>query len=183
MLRMAVVLEDLAGELVYDAGPEAQQLGSTAIGIAHSDGAAPPDSAPINTRQVVLVVSPGEETARPVVVANLAASYARAGLRVLVMSTLDIRSNEVAGAARDLAQDATSVNLAVRVQATLVENVSSLSLSEFVANSAQLVNRAPGLIRAARDLADIVIIEAPPLLAYHVCEGNPPGRGRGSRCG
>ena len=41
MLRMAVVLEDLAGELVYDAGPEAQQLGSTAIGIAHSDGAAP----------------------------------------------------------------------------------------------------------------------------------------------
>ena len=32
MLRMAVVLEDLAGELVYDAGPEAQQLGSTTIG-------------------------------------------------------------------------------------------------------------------------------------------------------
>jgi Mrp family chromosome partitioning ATPase len=171
MLRMAVVLEDLAGELVYDAGhSEGQQLGSTTIGVANSDEAVRPVSEPINTRQVVLVVSPGEETARPIVVANLAASYARAGLRVLVMSTLDIRSNEVAGAARNLAQDVTSVNLAVRVQPTLVENVSSLSLSEFVVNSAQLVNRAPGIIRAARDLADIVIVEAPPVLAYHDTE-------------
>ena len=76
MLRMAVVLEDLAGELVYDAGPvEAQQLGSTRTGTSNTDETARSDSAPINTRQVVLVVSPGEETARPVVVANLAASY------------------------------------------------------------------------------------------------------------
>ena len=101
MLRMAVILEDLAGELVYDAGhPEAQPFGSTTIEVANLE-ADRLDPQPLNTRQVVLVVSPGEETARPVVVANLAASYARAGLRVLVMSTLDIRMNEVAGAASD----------------------------------------------------------------------------------
>ena len=171
MLRMAVTLEDLAGELVYDTGgPAAQPLGSTMTGSAHFDEVDQPGSQPINTRQVVLVVSPGEETARPVVVANLASSYARAGLRVLVMSTIDIRTSEVASAASDLTQDVTSVDLAVRMQPTLVENVSSVSLSEFVANSAQLVNRAPGLIRAARDLADVVIVEAPPVLAYHDTE-------------
>ena len=32
------------------------------------------------------------------------------------------------------------------------------------------MNRAPGIIRAARDLADVVIVEAPPLLAYHDTE-------------
>ena len=62
------------------------------------------------------------------------------------------------------------MDLAVRVRPTLVENVSSVSLSEFVANSAQLVNRAPGILRAARDLADVVIVEAPPVLAYHDTE-------------
>ena len=67
-------------------------------------------------------------------------------------------------------EDVTSVDLAVRVRPTLVENVSSVSMSEFVANSAQLVIRAPGIIRAARDLADVVIVEAPPVLAYHDTE-------------
>ena len=62
------------------------------------------------------------------------------------------------------------MDLAVRMQPTLVENVSSVSLSEFVGNSAQLVIRAPGIIRAARDLADVVIVEAPPVLAYHDTE-------------
>ena len=71
MLRMAVILEDLAGELVYDAGhPEAPPFGSTTIEVANLE-ANRLDPQPLNTRQVVLVVSPGEETARPVVVANL----------------------------------------------------------------------------------------------------------------
>ena len=62
------------------------------------------------------------------------------------------------------------MDLAVRMQQTLVENVSTVSLSEFVANSAQLVVRAPGFIRAARDLADVVIVETPSVLAYHDAE-------------
>ena len=170
MLRMAVILEDLAGEFVYDAGhPEAQPFGSTPIEVANLE-ADRLEPQPLDTRQVVLVVSPGEETARPVVVANLAASYARAGLRVLVMSTLDVRMSEAVGSASDPTQDVTSVDLAVRMQPTLVENVSSVSMSEFVGNSAQLVIRAPGIIRAARELADVVIVEAPPLLAYHDTE-------------
>ena len=169
MLRMAVILEDLAGDLVYDAGhPEAQPFGSTPIEVANleTDRLEPQ---PLDTRQVVLVVSPGEEVARPVVVANLAASYARAGLRVLVMSSLDVRMSEVVGTTTD-SQDVTSVDLAVRMRPTLVENVSSVSMSEFVGNSAQLVLRAPGIIRAARELADVVIVEAPSLLAYHDAE-------------
>ena len=171
MLRMAVALEDLAGDLVYDAGEhEVRPLGSTKIGVSDSDVADQPGHEPLNTRQVVMVVSPGEETARPVVVTNLAASYARAGLRVLVMSTLDVRTSESSGAPSDLATDVSSVDLAVRMQQTLVENVSTVSLSEFVANSAQLVVRAPGIIRAARDLADVVIVETPSVLAYHDAE-------------
>ena len=62
MLRMAVILEDLAGELVYDAGqPEAQLLGSTTRGV-EADGL---DPEPLNTRQVVLVVSPGKKLPDP----------------------------------------------------------------------------------------------------------------------
>ncbi len=171
MLRMAVALEDLAGDLVYDAGEhEVRPLGSTKIGVSDSDVADQPGHEPLNTRQVVMVVSPGEETARSVVATNLAASYARAGLRVLVMSTLDVRASESSGAPSDLATDVSSVDLAVRMQQTLVENVSTVSLSEFVANSAQLVVRAPGIIRAARDLADVVIVETPSVLAYHDAE-------------
>ena len=99
MLRMAVALEDLAGDLVYDAGEhEVRPLGSTKSGVSDFDVADQPGHEPLNTRQVVMVVSPGEETARSVVATNLAASYARAGLRVLVMSTLDVRASESSGA-------------------------------------------------------------------------------------
>ena len=37
----------------------------------------------------------------------------------------------------------------------------------FVRNSGQLVSRAPALFDAARQVADVVIVEAPPFLAFH----------------
>jgi tyrosine-protein kinase Etk/Wzc len=51
-----------------------------------------------------------------------------------------------------------------------LENVSRLPLASFVGNSGQLVNRIPAVLEAARTLCDVVIMDAPPLLAVHHAE-------------
>ncbi len=45
-----------------------------------------------------------------------------------------------------------------------------LPLADFVENSAQLVTRAPAVIDAARSVADVIVVEAPPLLVVHHAE-------------
>ncbi len=47
---------------------------------------------------------------------------------------------------------------------------SAFRLSDFVENSGQLVTRAPAVIAAARPVADVIVVEAPPLLAVHHAE-------------
>ena len=42
-----------------------------------------------------------------------------------------------------------------------------LSLRPFVKNSGQLVNRASPVFEAARQIADVVLVEAPPFLQFH----------------
>ena len=48
--------------------------------------------------------------------------------------------------------------------------MSTLSVRSFVRSSGQLVSRSKDVVAATRKVADIVIIEAPPLLAYHHAE-------------
>ena len=57
-----------------------------------------------------------------------------------------------------------------RLEASRIENVFRLPLGDFVDNSGQLVTRAPAVIEAARSVADVIIVEAPPLLAVHHAE-------------
>ena len=53
-------------------------------------------------RQVIMVVSAGTEATRPLVVTNLAATFADGGQRVLVMSTHDLHaSNRVSPPGQD----------------------------------------------------------------------------------
>jgi Mrp family chromosome partitioning ATPase len=159
MLRMSVMFESLAPEQAKD---------------TFDDGLAPwPAYAPEpykrpepGTRQVVLVVSAGSEPTRPIVSANLGAAYGEAGQRVIVVSTGDLASGYAAGAATS-PSDIGPAEVAAQLLPSSLENVSRLSLRHFVANSGQLVTHAPAILGAARQLADVVIVEAPPLLTMH----------------
>ena len=53
-------------------------------------------------------------------------------------------------------------------------NVSSVPLLPFVANSGQLALRAPAVLEAARHLAEVILVEAPPLLGFHDAEALAP---------
>jgi Mrp family chromosome partitioning ATPase len=103
------------------------------------------------------------------VAANLAAVYAEAGRRVVVISTGDIES----GTARytgTLTGDITPEDVQSRLEPSRLEQVSRLHLDHFLANGGQLVSRVPQVLEAARELADAVIVEVPPMLAVHHAE-------------
>jgi Mrp family chromosome partitioning ATPase/capsular polysaccharide biosynthesis protein len=71
--------------------------GTPAFVAARSDGHHREDAgSEPEKRQVVMVVSPGFEPTRSEVVANLAAAYAEAGQRALVVTTTDVRSRNTA---------------------------------------------------------------------------------------
>jgi Mrp family chromosome partitioning ATPase/capsular polysaccharide biosynthesis protein len=134
-----------------------------------SPGAVPPGG-----RKVILVVSPGTEATRPFVVANLAATYAEAGQRVLVMSSTELHSTRRAGYGRSPSGELRPSDLEPFVQPSHLDNISRLSMSHFIGVSGQLVTRAPALLNAARQLADVVFVEAPSLLAVHDGEALTP---------
>ncbi len=159
MLRMSVMFEGLA---------PAQPTDSFDDGMAPWTTYAPEPYKPPEpgSRQVVLVVSAGSEASRPVVSANLGATYGEAGQRVIVVSTSDVASG-YASSAMMSPFDIGPADVAARLLPSTLENVSRLSLRHFVANSGQLVTHAPAVLEAARKLADVVIVEAPPLLTVH----------------
>jgi Mrp family chromosome partitioning ATPase len=53
-------------------------------------------------------------------------------------------------------------------------NVFTLPLDQFVDNRVQLITRAPAIFEAARHSADVVIVEAPSILAFHDAEAVAP---------
>jgi Mrp family chromosome partitioning ATPase len=126
------------------------------------------------TRQVVLVVSAATEPARPMVVANLAATFAESGQSVLVSSTQDLRVSSDLDSEREDSGVISASDLEAHLVASRFENVSSLPLDDFVENRVQLITRAPLIFEAARELADVVIIEAPSLLAFLDAEAVAP---------
>jgi Mrp family chromosome partitioning ATPase len=165
MLRMSVLFEAMAPT---PSAPDAFSAeGLTGWQVAQVK----PYEAPASgTRQVLLVVSAANEVSRPMAAANLGATYAEAGQRVIVISTDDIPSGFVPETGFDQIPSFGPADLAVQLQASSLPNVSRLSLRPFVSSSGQLVNRAPALFAAARQLADVVIVETPAVLAVHHAE-------------
>lgn len=118
-------------------------------------------------RQILLVVSAGTEPTRPQVVANLAATYAEAGQRVVVIDTGELDSVRVNEGDASLTGEIRPEDIAARLEPSRLENAWRLPLRPFIRNSGSLVTRAPVVLDALRSVADAVIIEAPPLLAFH----------------
>jgi polysaccharide biosynthesis transport protein len=118
-------------------------------------------------RQVVLVVSAGSEETRPVVVANLAATYAEAAQQVIVIDTSDLDSGLTSGERVHHVESISPDEIRKQLQPSGTEYVSTLSLRPFVPTSGQLVSKVDVLVEDLRQLADVVIIEAPSLLGFH----------------
>ena len=176
MLRMSVLLEGLA-PVVYDEpsvpssrpDPSAREDNGVAVSQALRTVEGPGDP-----RQVILVVSGGMERTRPMVVANLAASYAEAEQRVIVISALDLHVDYQAGEQRFASHLVQPSDIQANLEPSSQANVAILPLGRFIGNSGQLVTRAPGVIEAARKVADVIVVEAPPILAYHDGEALTP---------
>lgn len=160
MLRMSVLFEPLAaGALPADEFSE-----DPTWQLAAAEPYERPEAA---SRQVVLVVSAGNERTRPEVAANLGATYAEAGQRAIVISTADISSGYAPDSLPHHIGPLSASDLAARLEPSSLPNVSRLSLRHFVGSSGQLVTLGPELLNSARQLADVVIVETPPLLVVH----------------
>ena len=163
-LRMSVLFEALAA----DAAPPSQAndgFGDLfAMGVSRGEPYKVPDA---GSRSVILVTSTADEPSRAKVVANLAAAYAEASQRVIVISAVDLEVGTTYPALGVLSGPITPTDVESRITPAGPENVSMLSMRHFVANSGQLVNRAREVFDAARQVADVVIVEAPAFLRFH----------------
>jgi Mrp family chromosome partitioning ATPase/capsular polysaccharide biosynthesis protein len=147
----------------HNGGPHAGEARAPGNGAAQ--GGLPERAQMMKDRKVVLVVSPGTEQTRPFVVANLAATYAEAGQQVIVMTTADVHSAGRFGAEPAPVDHLTPEQLESYLEPSTLDNVWRLSWRHFVSVSGQLVTRAPTILKAARELADVVLVEAPSVLA------------------
>jgi Mrp family chromosome partitioning ATPase len=166
-LRMSILFEPLApltGAAVGGSDPFADLLGVSA---QQAEPYAVPDE---GSRSVLLFTSTTTEPSRPKVVANLAATYAEAGEKVIVISTSDLDSGSYIGSSGASTGPVTPADIEAALVPASPDGVSLLSFGHFMANSGQLVNRAGAVLTAAREVADVILIETPGFLAYHHAE-------------
>jgi Mrp family chromosome partitioning ATPase len=161
MLRMSVMFEELA---VSQPPADPFGIGPSPWEATTNGKYSKPEP---GSRKVVLVVSPERETTRPIVAANLGATYAEAGQRAIVISTDDLDSGYPMVRPVEHPHPLRPNDVAAFLQTSSLPNVSRLSFRHFVSTSGQLVTRAPEVLDAARQLADVVIVESPPFLESH----------------
>jgi len=118
------------------------------------------------SRFSILVTSPSDEPTRSLVVVNLAAVFAEAGERVLVATTGGMRTeieNEGAGSRTwgSSQEEPDARNLVANARPSQIPGVSSLALGQLYSNPSMLVPRANLLVQAAREVVDVLLLEAP----------------------
>ena len=122
--------------------------------------------------RLVLVTSANAAEGKTTSVANLAASFAETGQRVLVLDA-DLRSPDThtlfdvpqgAGISDYLSRPEDS-SLDALIRPTSVAGVKIMTAGTRLEHSASLSSRISGLFEEVRDLADVVIIDTAPLLA------------------
>lgn len=122
--------------------------------------------------QVILVTSTRPSEAKTTTTVNLAAVFAEAGRSVLVIGA-DIRRPEVhaylhsprgPGLTDALAGGFGSFDLESIIVPTMIPGVRLLPPGDHVSNPGELLLQGPDLINAARQLADVVLIDTTPML-------------------
>jgi hypothetical protein len=123
-----------------------------------------PDRIPTG-RTAILIASPRDEPTRSVAVANLAAVFAEAGQRVLVVTMGGLRTSSVLDgrsflSAGDLGPDPDPSLIIASSRPSQLPGVSSLPLGQILENPSRLLAKAGALVRAAREVVDVVLFEA-----------------------
>jgi len=148
-------------------------LGGTAGGDAETETGrlpvavkTPEIAVPRRSRFSILVTSPNDEPTRSLVVVNLAAVFAEAGDRVLVATTGGMRT-EFEGNGRGPhmwepeMDDTDASDLVANARPSQIPGVSSLALGRVFTNPSRLALKAGRLVEAARDIVDVLLLEAP----------------------
>lgn len=133
---------------------------------------APASDLPWSAPQVLLVTSPLPADGKTTTVANLAACLAESGRQVLVLDC-DFRNPRVhryldvapGAGMSDLLAGTGTLRLADVVRPSAVPGVRVVTSGRATDHPAALLARAGGLLQAARQLADVVLIDAAPVLA------------------
>ncbi len=119
----------------------------------------------------IMVVSPGVGEGKSTCVANLAAAFAESGKRVIVLSC-DLRRPAIdryLGAPEnnpgvsDLLVDGGTVS--AFLCETSIPNVKLLPSGRVVSNPGELLTHGEVLLSQARELADVIVVDTPPVLA------------------
>ena len=121
--------------------------------------------------QAVMVVSPGVGEGKSTCTANLAAAFGESGKRVIVLSC-DLRRPAIdtyLGAPKDapgvVEVLADGKDLAAVVCDTNIPNVRIVPSGRPISNPGELLTHGAALLGAARRMADIVVVDTPPVLA------------------
>lgn len=191
ILRMAIMSQQPAPGAtralqVRDEQPEHHEPGGGAPQRAAVGALALANGGARRPARVVLVASPGLERSRAAVTANLAATFAETGQQVLVVTSNSTEAGrrgstqgrlppESAGAEPAPPAVAGPEDVARLLVPTRTPRVRSLSLPAAGAGPAMLSAAAPGMLLAARELADVVLVDAAPVLATHDAGALLPG--------
>lgn len=123
-----------------------------------------------NGQPVTLIVSPADEPTRSLVVANLAAAYAEAGLRTHLVTTEDLRSQDGSVPPAGLFQQPARLGVE-EVEAystpTQIPGVRRLGMGWLLDGPGQLASSAADVVAICKQLADVVLVEAPSLLSTY----------------
>lgn len=122
--------------------------------------------------KVVLVTSASSAEGKTTSIANLAATFAETGQRVLVLDA-DLRSPDLhlrfdvpqGAGISDFLYDPASTRLESLARPTSVPDVRIITAGTQLAHPASLATRMGTLIEEARKIADVILVDAAPLLA------------------
>jgi Mrp family chromosome partitioning ATPase len=185
MLRTAVLLEPIIGpgdhpDAVTSSAPSTSEAASPFTIPEPDDVPAVTSGPPIlldrRSRQVVLVVSAGVEPTRALVVTNLAAAFAEAGEQALIVTTADLRERDRGQdtlVVAPVGSDPSASTISEASRPTGVAGVRSLAFSTVIEGPGQLATRSASVLSAAREVADVIIVDAP-LLSVHDAEALVP---------
>ena len=121
---------------------------------------------PHRARFAIMVTSPTDEPTRSLVVVNLAAVFAEAGDRVLVATTGGMRTT-IDGNGKfppmweGAHTEVSTSDLVANARPSQIPGVSSIALGQLFPNPSRLALNAPALVEAARDVVDVLLLEAP----------------------
>ena len=117
-------------------------------------------------RRVIMTVSANGETTRASVIANLAATFAQAGERALVVTVGNLSWNP-AGAVRTppaIGEDLSPKDIVPLSSPTMLAGVRRLAFDRVLSSMGQVATYGPSVIAAAREAADVVLVDGLSLL-------------------